>query len=151
MNRLRKIAISGFVIFWTLLFNYEALRAFYLSPLLGRPLPKFPVLFPAFGWNMFYSLPNSWSTAEVYGLRKGETEPQRIEAGQIFTSNFPGVDFNRRNVIGKVLDPKISGEFCSYLKRKFPEYQDFTILHAVYTQLVPERAPKQFLPPVVKC
>lgn len=151
MTRLRKIAISVFVIFWLLLFHYEALRAFYLSPLAGRDLPKFPVLFPTFGWNMFYSLPNSWSTAEVYGSRNGPSEPERIEADRIFSLNFPGFDFNRRNVIGKVLDPKISGEFCAYLKRKFPAYQDFTIRHAVVTQLVPTRAPKQYLPPVVRC
>ena len=125
MNRFGKIAISSFVVFWLLLFNYEALRAFYLQPLAGRSLPKFPVLFPYFGWNMFYSLPNSWSTAEIYGTRDGGQDLERIEADKIFSSRVPGIDFNRRNVIGKVLDPKISGDFCVYLERKFPGYKNF--------------------------
>jgi hypothetical protein len=31
-----------------------------------------------------------------------------------------------------VLDPRVSAEYCLYLNRKFPEFEEFYVMQAVY-------------------
>ena len=68
----RNRVITGFVICWTLLFQYETLRANYLSPLVHRELPKLRLLFPPAGWIMFYNIDPHYGFAEVYGVKDGQ-------------------------------------------------------------------------------
>jgi len=103
MRRPSKILITCFVIAWTLLFHYESLRAHYLSPLLQRDLPKFPLLFPPAGWIMFYQIEPAYGFAEVYGLRG--TSRQRIDPHAIFSTRAVGYDNIHRNVLVGVLSP----------------------------------------------
>ena len=150
MARWRRVSISVFVIFWILLFHYESLRAFYLSPLAGRPLSKFPLLFPPAGWIMFYEVDNSWSTAEVYG-RKKIGEPEFIDPHRIFETRFVGFDNIHRNIMVNALDGRRTADFCGFLKRKFPEYDAFIVFLAGYPELVPKGGRQKMYRPLYKC
>lgn len=147
---MRKFLISVFVVFWILLFHYESLRAFYLSPVFGRQLPKWPLLFPPAGWIMFYEVGNSWSTAEVYGL-KDESVPERIDPHRIFETRFVGFDNIRRNIMVNVLDGRRGRDFCAFLQRKFPHYSDFLVVHVGLPALVPKSAQRKVYQPLYQC
>ncbi len=151
MTQARRITVSIFVVLWTLLFHYESLRTFYLTPLFGRSLPKFPLLFPPAGWIMFYQVDPSWSTAEVYGLKPESEKPEWIDPHRIFTTDFIGFDNIHRNIMVNVLDPRVAPHFCPYLKRKFPEYVKFIIVHAVFPDLVSEKPPQKYYQPLYPC
>ena len=150
MNRTKKTLISFFIIFWTLLFHYESLRACYLNTVLNRTLPKFPLLFPSAGWLMFYKIGNFWTTAEVYGVRKGQ-DPERIDPHRIFTTRFLGCDPIHRNLMMTIVNPDAGPQFCPYLKRKFPAYENFMVVHGGYKTLTPQRSPKEYFPPAYSC
>ena len=130
----RKTLITLFVIAWTLLFQYETLRASYLSPLAGRELPKLPLLFPPAGWIMFFNVDRSYGMAEVYGIRAGQ--PVLLDPHQIFATRFIGYDNIRRNVLISVLSGDSAPGFCRYLHRKFPEYGAFAVAYVMYPDLV---------------
>jgi hypothetical protein len=132
--------ITAFVICWTLLFHYETLRANYLGPLLDRPLPKVPLLFPPAGWIMFFRIDRSYGFAEVYGLK--DNTPVPLDPHAIFETRFVGYDNIRRNVLIGVLDRQAQPRFCRYLRRKFPDYQAFAVLYGEYPDIVdaPDRA-----------
>ena len=136
----RNTLITCFVVGWTLLFHYESLRAHYLSPLLQRPLPKVPLLFPPAGWIMFFNVDRSYGLAEVYGLRRS-ARPTRIDPHEIFRTKAVGYDNIRRNMLISVLDRRRALDFCRYLRRRFPEYEGFAVLYAEYPDLIttPER------------
>ena len=156
MTQFKKIGISLFVVFWILLFHYESLRAFYLSPLFGRELPKLPLLFPPAGWIMFYQLEDDYSTAEVYGLKASQSlrinkEPRFIDPHQIFTTRFVGFDNIHRNMMVNVLYPQRGRAFCQYLRLKFPEEDDFVITHAIYPKLTGEKPLKKFYKILYRC
>ncbi len=144
----RSIPITWFVLCWTLLFQYESLRANYLSPLFNRPLPKLALLFPPAGWIMFYHVDSSYGFAEVYGLRGGT--PTLLDPHRIFQTNAVGYDNVRRNVLIGVLSRNVAPDFCRYLKRKFPSYDDFLIAYAEYPDLIetPHRLLRQ---PMYRC
>lgn len=150
VGKSRNILISIFVIFWLILFHYESLREFYLEPFLQRPLAKFPLLFPPAGWIMFYDVGNSWSTAEVYGLKENR-EPEYINPHKIFETRFVGFDNIHRNIMVNVLDERKQEAFCSFLKRKFPEYLSFVVVHAGYPTLVPREQKQKFSQPLYQC
>lgn len=135
----RNTRMSLFVICWTLLFQYETLRASYLSPFFGRELPKFPLLFPPAGWIMFYNVDRSYGFAEVYGLKEGE--PTQLDPHEIFKTAAVGYDNIRRNVLVGVLDGNRAGSFCRYLQWKFPAYDSFAVAYAQYPDLI--NAPDQ--------
>ena len=130
----RNRVITGFVICWTLLFQYETLRANYLSPLARRELPKCPLLFPPAGWIMFYSIEPSYGFAEVYGIR-GKT-PVKLDPHAIFATRAVGYDNIRRNMLISVLSEQAAPSFCRYLTRKFPGNDAFAVLYANYPDLI---------------
>lgn len=130
----RNIWISGFVIVWVTVFHYETLRLNYLSPLVGRELPKLKFLYPPAGWIMFYNVGRFYGAAEVYGVRDGQ--PNLIDPHDIFATRFVWYDNIRRNVLISVLSASAAPPFCRYLRRKFSQYDSFAIAYVVYPDLV---------------
>lgn len=142
MSRRNRL-ITAFVIVWTLVFQYETLRLMYLSPLLGRELTKLPLLFPPAGWIMFYQIDRGYGFAEVYGLR--EAQPVKLDPHDIFENKPLGYDNIHRNVLVGVLSGHDARRFCRYLRRKFPAYDRFAVVHAAYPDLIatPNRIDRQ--------
>ena len=145
----RSLPISWFVICWTLLFQYETLRANYLSPLFKRELPKTALLFPPAGWIMFFNVDRSYGFAEVYGMLPNG-QPVTLDPHELFRTKAVGYDNIHRNVLIGVLDQYRAPAFCRYLKRKFPSYDDFLVAYAEYPDVVetPNRILRQ---PVYRC
>ena len=132
--RHRNVWISLFVFVWIAVFHYETLRLNYLSPLAGRELPKLKFLYPPAGWIMFFTVDRSYGFAEVYGFRQGS--PFLLDPHDIFATRAVGYDNIRRNVLITVLSPSASLPFCRYLRRKFPQYEQFSVVYAAYPDLV---------------
>jgi hypothetical protein len=132
--RRRNFFITAFVILWTLVFQYETLRANYLSPLAGRPLPKLAFLFPPAGWIMFFNVDPSYGFAEVYGIRRGA--PTKLDPHDILETKALGYDNIHRNVLIGVLYRESAQEFCRFLERKFPQYDAFAVLYGQYPDVV---------------
>ena len=130
----RNVAITWFVIFWTLVFQYESLRANYLNPLIGRELPKLPLLFPPAGWIMFYNIDTPYGFAEVYG--NARSGPVQLDPHDIFSTKAVGYDNIRRNMLIGVLSRHEAPSFCRYLHRKFPVYDTFTVVYGNYPDVV---------------
>jgi len=130
----RRRTITWFVICWTLLFHYETLRANYLSPLAGRELPKVQLLFPPAGWIMFFNVDPSYGFAEVYGIRGNERV--LLDPHDILETKAVGYDNIHRNVLVGVLSREHAQPFCRFLRRKFPEYDEFFVVYAEYPDVV---------------
>lgn len=135
---------------WTLLFHYESLRYCYLEPLFRQYLPKVPFLFPRYGWLMYYKLANAWYSIQVYGVRK-DKGPEPIDSHRILTTKPVGYDPIRRNLLTEVVPPKSVPDFCRYLERKFPEYDNFLLMFEGYEPLAPEKSAKFFFPASSTC
>lgn len=135
--------ITYFVVFWIVLFHYESLRANYLSPLAGRPLPKFSLLFPPAGWIMFFNIDRSYGFAEVYGRKNGQFA--LINPHAIFHTKAVGYDNIRRNVLVGVLYQQQAAGFCRYLKWRLPAYEAFAVVYASYPDVIqtPDRIWRQ--------
>lgn len=131
----RSLPISWFVICWTLIFQYETLRANYLSPLVGRPLPKLALLFPPAGWIMFFNVDKSYGFAEVYGVLPNG-QPVTLDPHDMFRTRAIGYDNIHRNVLVGVLSPSGAPSFCRYLRWKFPAYRSFAVLYGQYPDLI---------------
>ncbi len=127
----RNAAITWFVIVWTLIFQYETLRANYLSPLFNRQLPKLALLFPPAGWIMFFNVDKSYGLVEVYGMRDGQ--PVLIDPHQIFQTKAVGYDNIHRNVLVSVLSPSSIGsaQQCIALSRSGPNEYWIAVLRGV--------------------
>ena len=130
----RNALITWFVIGWTLLFQYETLRANSLSPLFQRELPKLPLLFPPAGWIMFFNVDKSYGFAEVYGVRGGEA--LRLDPHDVFETRAVGYDNIHRNVLVGVLSRDRAEPFCRYLRRKFPGHESFAVVYGQYPDVV---------------
>ncbi|MBI4062951.1 MAG: hypothetical protein HY401_01460 [Elusimicrobia bacterium] len=128
--KIRNSVISLFVIVWTLVFHYESTRLQALSRVFKRELPKIKFLFPPAGWIMFFRVEDSYGTAEVYGL-KGQTG-FFIDPHRVFETRWLGYDNIHRNVMVSVLNANRGPDFCRYLKRKFPEYENFAVIQAAW-------------------
>ena len=130
----RNTWITLFVLAWITVFHYETLRLRYLSPLVGRELPKLKFLYPPAGWIMFYTVDRSYGMAEAYGVKQGRTE--LLDPHAIFSTRAVGYDNIRRNVLVTVLSPHVAPQFCGYLQRKFTTDDAFSVVYAVYPDLV---------------
>ena len=139
----RNTLITIFVAGWLLLFQYETLRASYLSPLAGHRLPKCPLLFPPAGWIMFFNVDQSFGFAEVYGVRA--RVPTLLDPHAVFATKAVGYDNIHRNVLISVLSRDRVRDFCRYLRRKFPDDDAFAVVYAEYPNLVttPDRILRQ--------
>ena len=147
-TKARNTLITLFVIVWSLIFHYESLRANTLNPLCGRELPKLKFLFPPAGWIMFFRVDETEGTAEVYGL-KGE-KFDLIDPHRIFDNHWIGYDNIRRNVLITVLHPFYAGSFCTYLKRKFPQYDRFAVMEVIYPSNI-QYPGKRFMRTLYEC
>jgi hypothetical protein len=132
--RNRNIWISLFVVVWIAVFHYETLRLNYLSPLVGRELPKLKFLYPPAGWIMFFHVDRSYGFAEVYGITDGT--PALIDPHKIFETRFVWYDNIHRNVLVSILSGSDAPHACRYLSRKFPQYERFAIVYATYPDLI---------------
>jgi hypothetical protein len=126
--------ITVFVIVWTLVFHYESIRYFYLEPLVGHQLPKLKFLFPPAGWIMFYNVDEGYGLAEVFGVRHGN--PEFIDPHRIFETKAVLYDNIHRNVLSGVLSSYYGPEFCRFLKRKFPEFENFYVTAVYYPSVI---------------
>jgi hypothetical protein len=144
----RDITISAFVVLWLGLFNYETFRLNYLSPLFGRELPKFKLLFPPAGWIMFYRVDEWDGRCEVFGL-KGSRR-YRIDPHRIFADRYVGYDNIRRNVLVTALERRYAPEFCRYLHRKFPEFEAFEVDEVVVPSVL-EHPQRDIERPAYQC
>ena len=133
---LRNTVISAFVILWLGAFHYESLRAFYLNPLAGRPLPKIKFLFPPAGWIMFYNVGNGAGDVEVYGIKNGR--PQFIDPHRILPTETIGYDNIHRGVVTSFVSPQMQPQVCGYLRRKFPYFEKFLVAYVSYPSLTKE-------------
>ncbi|MBI4348739.1 MAG: hypothetical protein HY553_18010 [Elusimicrobia bacterium] len=142
-----------FIVAWLALFVYETLRAFQLAPvaarLAGRPvdLPKLPLLFPPAGWIMFYEVGDTAGGLEVYGVSK--TTATLIDPHRVFATRYVGFDNIRRGMLyaaaGRPWD------FCNFLRRKFPEYPDFSVVRYQYQDLGGENPSGRLQAPLYSC
>jgi len=155
----RHTGITIFVIIWIAVFHYETLRLNYFTLLACRefplsvrlkavvqsdffrqlssqcpPLPKLKFLYPPAGWIMFFNVDRSYGFAEVYGIAGGK--PTLIDPHDIFETRFIGYDNIHRNVLISVLSPHDAPRCCSYLRRKFPQYDRFAVVYAMYPDLI---------------
>ena len=137
----RNLWITLFVLVWIALFHYETLRLNYLSPFIGHELPKTKFLYPPAGWIMFFNVDASYGFAEVYGVK--DRRPTRIDPHDIFSTRFVLYDNIRRNVLVSVLSQAQAPAFCSYLRRKFPHYDEFAVVYAVYPDVVTQPTESQ--------
>ena len=148
MTRRRRTAVSAFVAVWLAVFHYESLRLNYLDRWLGTELPKVKLLFPPAGWIMFYRVEAADGRAEVYGLKGGQAA--LIDPHRIFATRWVGYDNIRRNVLISVLPEARAPQFCSYLSRKFPEYDGFAVVE-VWIPSVVERPRRELRRVAYKC
>ena len=148
LSRTKKWAISIFVVAWTLLYHYESLRLNYLSRWFGTELPKTKFLFPPAGWIMFYSIEDYTGAAEVWGI-KGDTI-ENIDPHKIYATRWVGYDNIHRGILTHALNPYGGRNFCGYLRRKFPQYDNFAIVQ-VYYPSVSKEAGKKYYKVVYKC
>ncbi len=134
MPRRHHMLITSFVIGWTILFHYETLRANYLTPLVGRELPKFPLLFPPAGWIMFFNIEPTYGFAEVYALEG--RQPTKLDPHDIFATWALGYDNIHRNVLIGVLSRDAAPSFCRYLTRKFAPTTAFAVVYSLYPDVI---------------
>ncbi len=130
----KNIIISIFVILWLIVFSYESTRNFYLEGLLHRHLPKVKFLFPPAGWIMFYNVNDSFGYAQVYGMKNGHAQP--IDPHQILQTRSIGYDNIHRNALITVLSTDMRRDFCSFLQRKFPYFDNFVVTYINYPSLI---------------
>ena len=141
-NQTRNSWITAFVVVWTLVFHYESTRFFYLNPFFKRELPKIKFLFPPAGWIMFFNIDQSYTMAEVYGVKEGK--PELIDSHKIFATQAIGYDNIHRNVLSSVLYPQRKEDFCRFLKRKFPNDEGFLVAAVYYPSVIKEPAKKLY-------
>lgn len=161
LSRAKRAAIWAFVVLWNLLFLYETFRAFHLTPLVqklrdtwslaipARELPKLPLLFPPAGWIMFYRVDNSSGGMEIYGVRKGTTT--LIDPHRVFSTRYVLFDNIRRGMMFSAAEPARRWAFCNFLRRKFPEFEDFAVTQYQYQDLAGAKPPQRLQGVLYQC
>ena len=147
-NRFRQTVISLFVILWCGVYHYMSVKAFYLEPLLKRPLPRVPMLFPPAGWIMFYNVGNQFGEVQVYGLEgvrlQGQGNNMSIDAQskylldphEIFRTRTIFFDNIKRGLMhGAVAHQR---QFCDFLEYRFPYYDGFEVRYISYPDMTKE-------------
>lgn len=130
LSAFKKIVISVFVVAWLALFYYESTRLNYLSRWTGIELPKTKFLFPPAGWIMFYEVGDTTGACEVWGVRDNKLE--NIDPHAIFATRWLGYDNIHRGILTHALNPYRGQAFCRYLRRKFPQYDNFAVVQVYY-------------------
>lgn len=153
MTRAKRFSIWAFIVIWNAVFFYETFRQFQLTPLVqaacrasgvafpARGLPKLPLLFPPAGWIMFYRVDDSAGGVEVYGVNQGTRT--LIDPHRIFATPFVFFDNIRRGMMFSVAEPGRQWAFCNFLRRKFPEYEDFAVTQYQYPSLTGDKPPER--------
>ncbi len=132
-KRCANTLISLFVILWTIIFHYESIRYFYLTPWVKKPLPKVKFLFPPAGWIMFYNVEDSFGNVEVSGVKDGI--PQMIDPHDIFRTRTIGFDNIHRGILGAVAGQEMQPSFCKYLSRRFSYFENFLVTVVYYPHM----------------
>ena len=99
---------------------------------------------------MFYKIANGWFTAEVYGLDTGG-KAVPIDPYRIFETPYAGIDRVKRNGLATVLSSYRKDAFCGYLRRRFPEFSDFSVMGIRHRQLAPELSAKEYISTSYRC
>ena len=147
-TRLRDTIISAFVLIFICAFHYESIRSFFLEPLVGRELPKVKFLFPPAGWIMFYNVDERFAHTQIYGI-KGQNAIL-LDPHWILSTRFVGFDDIHRNVLISFLKRGGQPYVCQYLKRKFPEFDDYVVTVVEYPSV--SKAPHLYLEqPLYRC
>jgi len=136
-NKVRNVIISIFVILWLAVFHYESARYFYLQPLFNKPLPKVKFLFPPAGWIMFFNVDDVFGFVEVYGQKMKQS--YIINPHEIIETRTIMYDNIHRNIMSTVGNGAYKYQFCEFLKRKFPDYDQFMITSIYYPSLTKNR------------
>ena len=135
-------AINLFVVGWLLLFCYETLRYNYLRHWLGCELPKTKFLFPPAGWIMFFSIGDATGAAEVWGVQGDKIEV--IDPHAIFATRWLGYDNIHWGILTQMLDSHRGNAFCGYLRRKFPQYDNFAVVQVYYPSVTKDPGKKLY-------
>lgn len=153
VRRSKRAWLRLFIAGWLLLFVYETLRAFQLKPLVARlagrevALPKLPMLFPPAGWIMFYEVGDTAGGLEIYGVSNATTT--LIDPHRVFATRYVGFDNIRRGMLWSAAGRQ--WEFCNFLRRKFPEYPDFSVVQYQYQDLGSGKPPERQQAPLYGC
>ncbi len=83
---------------------------------------------------MFFNVDESYGLAEVYGVKEGKAE--FIDPHKIFETKAVLYDNIHRNCLSTVLGAHYRKSFCRFLKRKFPQYEQFLVVGAYYPSVV---------------
>ncbi len=133
IRSIRNIIITIFVILWTIVFHYVSTRAFYLEPLFKRRLPMVKFLFPPAGWIMFFNVDDEYGYVQVYGVKGKGIHP--LDPHQILQTRDIGYDNIHRGVLNNVLGEGMQRSFCRFLKKRFPEFDNFLVTVVYYPSL----------------
>ncbi len=133
-RQIKNVLISLFVVVWLCAFHYESIRYYYLNRYTSTEYPKIKFLFPPTGWIMFFNVDETYGLAEVYGIKNNH--PQLIDPHNIFKTKAIGYDNIHRNVLSEVLSVGHKERFCSFLERKFPEFETFLIAGVYYPSVI---------------
>jgi len=145
---LQTLFITFFVIFWMVLFHYESVRHFYLNPyvypkiknlkvvakLLPEGFKKTKFLFPPAGWIMFFRVTPSYGNVEIIAI-DGQRS-YRLDPHQVLLTRDIMYDNVYRGVLGSFAENRNAPQTCRYLKRRFPEFDNFIVRYHYYRNVV---------------
>lgn len=131
--RIRHFFITFFVIVFMAAFHYESIRYFYLERAFHKTFPKVKFLFPPAGWIMFYNVDDHYGYVEVYGARNKTLE--LIDPHDVLRTRTILFDNIHRNVLSLAGSAHMQKDFCRFLKRRFPYYDNFYVTSIFYPSL----------------
>jgi len=97
---------------------------------------------------MFFNVDAGYGGAEVYGVKGGQKD--LLDPHDILETKAVGYDNIHRNVLSEVLSFYHGPAFCRFLRRKFPEYEQFAVV-AVYYPNVAENPKEKLYRTVYVC